>query len=394
MTSITDIALGNIAGISEEYTRNIAEPSRALQKVAEDIRHDGKLIRSFERKELDPNLSMVAIDGGNASEKLAGGDLIVSGATLGEGINSRRLYASEDEIPSEVYSTIISHTSSNDKIEKSIRALLELRILAETKADIRIIDGAYLGNISSVLYALLDKDPRVSNAILEYAEYDKDGLLAKAMKEILYPSRTKDNLIIAVPKSDSSVYYINHMLSEYNLKDLGITDRMFASRVLNPGEFFTPRNIESNPGLVSSLSKTITFDDFGDKSSNKSALSKLVNDKAGLLRRLGQETTEEGLLWATYFKPSIWHEHSPVIKIEFLYHSGDNKETPEEKARQLIQIVDQDIVDDSIQEPWSQFHADRGAKQVSVAISILKNHILNNVTSSYEAAGMLKGYRT
>jgi len=66
-----------------------------LQKVAEDIRHDGKLIRSFERKELNPNLSMVAIDGGNASEKLAGGDLIVSGATLGEGINSRRLYASE-----------------------------------------------------------------------------------------------------------------------------------------------------------------------------------------------------------------------------------------------------------------------------------------------------------
>jgi hypothetical protein len=394
MVSITDIALSNINGISEEYARNIAEPSRILQGISENIRKDGALIRSFERKSLAPELSMVAIDGGNASEKLAGGDLIVAGATLGEGINSKRLYNSEDDIPSEVYSTIISHTSSNDKIEKSIRALLELRILAETKADIRIIDGAYLGNVSAVLYALIDRDPKVSNAILEYGLYDNDGFLAKAMQEILYPPRTKDNLIIAVPKSDSSVYYINHLLASYGLKDLGITDRIFASRILKPGEFFIPRNIESNPGLVSALTKNIGYEGFGEKSSDRVTLMKTIGDKAGLLRRLGRENTEEELLWTTYFKPSIWHEHSPVIKIEFLYHYNDNKETVEDKARQLVQIVDQDIIDDSIQEPWSQFHADRGAKQVSVAINILKNHILGNVSSTYEAAGMLKGYRT
>lgn len=394
MASITDIALGNIAGISEEYARNISEPSRVLKHIAETIRTDGTLIRSFEPKELDPNLSLVAIDGGNASEKLSGGDLIVAGATLGEGMKSKRLYSSEEEIPSEVFSTIISHTSGNDKIEKSIRALLELRILAETKADIRIIDGAYLGNISAILYALLDKEAKVSNAILEYGLYDSDGLLAKAMKEILYPSKTKDNLIIAVPKSDSSVSYINHELASYGLKDLGITDRIFASRVLKPGEFFEPRNIQSNPGLVSSLTKTVGYENFGEKSSDRVSLMKLVNDKAGLLRRLGLEPTEEGLLWATYFKPTVWNDHSPVIKIEFLYHANENSATPAEKARELIQIVDQDIVDESIQEPWSQFYADKGAKQVSVALNILKNHILDNVSSVSEAAGMLKGYRT
>lgn len=396
MPSITDIVLSDITNISDAYVRNIAEPSHKLQKISEEIRESGKYIVPFESKPLDSNTSLVAIDGGNASEKLSGGDLIVAGATLGEGIKSKKIFTGSEEVPSEVFSTILPHKSYNDKIEKSMRALLELRILAAVNADVKIIDGAYLGNISQILYALIDQESSVSDAVLEHNFFDSDGLLNKALTEILYPPRPRGNNIIAVPKSDSSMYYVNNILDKFNLKDLGLSDRLLAARILKPGEMLVPRQIQSNPGLESSLTKSIGMEGFASKSIDKPSLMKLVSDKAGLLRRLGlSDHTEEGLLWTTYFKPHAWHEHSSVIKIEFLHYHNDRGVMPIlEKAKDSVQKIDADIIDSNILEPWSQYQADLGAKQVSVAINILKNHLITNAQTGAEAMSIVRGYRT
>lgn len=393
MASISDIVLRDIESISQAYALNITEPSRILQHLAQDIRDEGELIQTFDRIAPITDRSLVAVDGGNASEQLAGGDLIVAGATIGEGLHSKTLYENPDDYPTEVFSSIVPHTSSNDRLEKSIRAALELRVLQSTPADLKIIDGAYVGNVSAVLYALLDREPAVSNGLLELNWFDTDGLLKESMSNLLYPSRKNTSNIIAVPKSDSSRVYANKLLDAYNVQ-LNLTDRILASKLLKPGEFFTPRNIDSNPALISTLTKNLKLPDFAEKSSNRKMLVTMLQDKAGLLTRLGLAPTEEGLLWTTYFKPTAWSEYSKVIKIEFVFYANETKQTPIERARELIQIIDQDIVDEAVLEPWAQYMADRGAKGVSDAINIVKNYLLSSVESASELSGLIRGYRT
>lgn len=393
MASISDIVLRDIESISQAYALNITEPSRILQHLAQDIRDEGELIQTFDRIAPITDRSLVAVDGGNASEQLAGGDLIVAGATIGEGLHSKTLYENPDDYPTEVFSSIVPHTSSNDRLEKSIRAALELRVLQSTPSDLKIIDGAYVGNVSAVLYALLDREPAVSNGLLELNWFDTDGLLKESMANLLYPSRKNTSNIIAVPKSDSSRVYANKLLDAYNVQ-LNLTDRILASKLLKPGEFFTPRNIDSNPALISTLTKNLKLPDFAEKSSNRKMLVTMLQDKAGLLTRLGLAPTEEGLLWTTYFKPTAWSEYSKVIKIEFVFYANETKQTPIERARELIQIIDQDIVDEAVLEPWAQYMADRGAKGVSDAINIVKNYLLSSVESASELSGLIRGYRT
>lgn len=393
MASISDIVLRDIESISQAYALNITEPSRILQHLAQDIRDEGDLIQTFDRIDPITDRSLVAVDGGNASEQLAGGDLIVAGATIGEGLHSKTLYENPDDYPTEVFSSIVPHTSSNDRLEKSIRAALELRVLQSTPSDLKIIDGAYVGNVSAVLYALLDREPAVSNGLLELNWFDTDGLLKDSMANLLYPSRKNTSNIIAVPKSDSSRVYANKLLNAYKVQ-LNLTDRILASKLLKPGEFFTPRNIDSNPALISTLTKNLKLPDFADKSSNRKMLITMLQDKAGLLTRLGLAPTEEGLLWTTYFKPTAWSEYSKVIKIEFVFYANETKQTPIERARELIQIIDQDIVDEAVLEPWAQYMADRGAKGVSDAINIVKNYLLSSVESASELSGLIRGYRT
>lgn len=394
MASISDIVIRNIDSISNSYAVNIAEPTRIMQQLGEQVRKDGTFIKKFERIPAITDRSLIAVDGGNAKEQLSGGDLIVAGATIGEGIRSKPIYPSPDSYPAEVFNSVIPHTSNNEKIEKAIRSALELRILEQTPSDIKIIDGAYLGNISSVLYALIDHDPIVSNAVLELNDFDSDGFLESAMHNLLYPPRSNDAYVIGVAKSDSSKVFSRRLLKEYNTT-LTITDRMLAGRLLRPGEFFDPRTEQSNPGLISSLRKNIALPDFGKNSLNRSSLLKLVNDKAGLLNRMGTEDpTEEGILWTTYFKPTAWSEFAKAVKVEFVFYPSGTSQTVVEKATEIIQIIDQDIIDESILEPWSQYMADRGAKGVSDAMNILKNHLLSTVESPAELRGLMRGYRT
>lgn len=393
MSSITEIVLRDVSRISESFSENITEPSRLLEQISSVLREEEGFFISFERQALPDGVSLSAIDGGNASEKLAGGDLIVAGATLAEGMLSKKIFT-EDNYPAEVYSNIIPHTSANDTIEKSIRALLELFVLVDSGTDVRIIDGAYLGNVSNVLYALINRDKKIVNAMLNEIVSDFDNRLEEAFKLVFVnPEATQHNGLIAIPKSDSSTVYVNDHLSSFNLKKHGYTDRMFASRVLLPGEFLKPRNLETNQGLIATLNKTISSEGFYDEIPEKGILKSLVSGKSEALQRLGTRSTEYGMLWTTYFKPSAWDKFGAVLKVEFV-HLPNSGMTVLERTKEVVQTVDQDIVDRSILEPWSQYYADRRAKDVSVALNVLKNHLLNQASSTSDAIGLVRGYRT
>lgn len=393
MGPFTEIVLRDIDRISDSYATNITEPSRLLERVSDILREENKLIVPFESAVLPEGASLAAIDGGNGHEKLAGGDLIVAGAALGEGAFSSKKY-SDSDFPSDVFVSVLPHTSSNEDAEKTIRALLELQILAECGTDYRIIDGDYLGNVSNVLYGLNHRDPKVVNLLLGLIVSDFDGRLDKAFGDILIdPDMSEWNGIIAVPKSDSSSFYVRNHLSEYNLGEHGFTDRLFASRVLNPGEFLLPRVLESNQALISSLEKSFKSPNYLKDISDRQSLNKILKDKPEALRRLGSGSGEYGILWTTYFKPSAWDKFSGVLKVEFV-HPPNSSMSLLDHTKFVVQIVDQDILDKNVLEPWSQFHADRRAKDVSNVLTIVKNHLLQSTDSVSDAMGLIRKYRT
>lgn len=393
MPSIFEQVLSSLGGLSEAYAANIAEPSKLLKLVQDSVREEGNLVYSFESGvPLPSGFTLGAIDGANASEQLATGDLMIAAATVAEGLSEYKVYG-EEEAPSEVFTTILPHRSSNTKIEQMMRALLELRVLAKTKTRLRIIDGSYLGNVSNVLYGLINSDPQISNTLLQHEVFSDDNLLSKAFTEILYPKRGTDNLIIGVPKSDSSTVYVDKFFESVGQENRGFTDRLFASSLLMPGEFLKPRNVESNPGLISTLDKTLAFKDFGAKSFDRYNLMNLVADKAGLLRKLGLGPTEEGLLWTTYFKPSKWSVSSPAVRIEFLFYAHETDFTVEEKTAEIISILDTDFLD-GILEPWCQYAVDREAKSVSQALTATREYLISQTTDAQSAMGLLRNYRT
>lgn len=395
MTSITDLLLGNVDNITSTYVVNIAEPSKALLNLREDLLKKGHTVHKFDRQSSIEDKTLIAVDGGRVTDKLAGGDLIVVGATAGEGYRSKQLFASDEEIPAEAYSAIIPHTSQNQNVESGIMAALELRIFQKTEADMKIIDGAYLGNASQVLFSLISNDPATSNIILGLNNGDEDGLLRKALNTILYPDRNLKDYV-AVAKSDSSFVFSKKILGESNPLSKKVSDRILANRILQRGELLQPRNLASNNNLITSLNRFVKTD-YRKHSTHPELLHELIHDKAGLLTRLDAQNTEEGILWTTYFKPTAWSDYSPAIKVEFVYYPVANTSISEgalQRAREVVSLIDQDILDEAILEPWCQYAADRLAKNVSAGANLIKSYLLESAETPHEIDGLLKGYRS
>lgn len=395
MTSITELLVGNVDSITSTYAVNIAAPSKALLNLREKLLTDNETIYKFNKIDTIQDKTVIAVDGGRVTEKLAGGDLIVVGATAGEGYKSKQLFFTEEEIPAEAYSAIIPHTSQNQNVESGIMAALELRLFEKTNADFKIIDGAYLGNASQVLFSLISNNPVVSDTILGLNNNDEDGLLRKALNTILYPDRNLKDYV-AIPKSDSSFVFSKKILGEHNPLSKNVSDRILANRILKTGELLMPRNLSSNNNLITSLTRFVKTD-YRKTSANPELLHELIAEKAGLLTRLDTQETEEHILWTTYFKPTAWSDFSPAIKIEFVYYPTKDVNTSEgalNRARELVEIIDQDILDEGILEPWCQYHADRLAKNVSVGAGVIKSFLLDAAETPHEINGLLKGYRT
>jgi hypothetical protein len=398
MTSISELLISNIDSIAANYAVNIAEPTHALVNVRERLIGAGGTIHPFTQGTDLEGKTLIAVDGGRVTQKLAGGDLIVVGATVGEGYSSKQLFDAEEDFPSEAYSAIIPHTSQNQGVEAGIMAALELRLFEKTKANVKIIDGAYLGNVSQVLFTLISNDVRSSDLILSLNNFDEDGYLRKAIRTILHPTHASKKDHVAVVKSDSSFYYSKEILGEGSELSSQISDRILASRILESGEFLEPRPLNSNGALITSLERLLRTD-YTAESVNPSLLKEIIEGKnkndgvLGYLRRLDNEATEEAPLYATYFKPSAWSDYAPAVNIQFV-HFNDYGGTAKDRAEELIQLIDQDILQDGILEPWSQYSADRRAKDVSLGATIIKNYLIDHAESEHEISGLLRNYRT
>lgn len=394
MTSISELLLGDISSIASTYAANVTEPSHALSKLGEELREDKKFIRTFSQGSDIGEKTLIAVDGGRVTQKLAGGDLIIVGATVGEGYSSKQLFETEDDFPAEAFAAIYPHASHNEKLAGAIMSTLELRLFEKTKADVKIIDGAYIVNATSVLSALTSTESKISDLVLEMNNFDEDGLLHGALESILHPRREEKKDYVAVVKSDSSFEYSKQIFGKANPMSSQISDRMLASRILRSGELLEPRETDSNLVVLDALGKFERENKIKD-SSNPKLLRSILSGKLGILNRLGAKAnrTEEHILQTTYFKPTNWSDYAPAVKIQFMFFK-EYGGTALDRAKELISLIDQDIMQENILEPWCQYSADRRAKDVSLGSDLIKNYLIANARTQHESMGLLRNYRT
>lgn len=388
MPQVTELLISQIQGIASNYAQNVAEPAHKLIEMRDDILVNDSLIQRFTPVDIS-GLSLSAIDGGSLTQQLAGGDLLVTAATLGEGYFTVPLYANEDDIPAEAFCEILPHRQTNSELLSAMRALIELRVWGKVLSDVRIIDGAYLGNVSTLLFTLIKGDRSTRDALLGYADMDGDGVLQDAILELLQPDFSVPRFTIAIPKSDSSVIYTKHLFEKDDALGFKMTDRNLAGGLLHPGEFLEARMLSTNNVLVERLNQVKPEHESIVKSVAPGLMKRLLLGKAEMFRKL----EEDSFLRTTYFKPSKWSEAAPAIKLEFIYDESVHGSLNEYTAY-VVGVVDADIVDEAIMEPWCQYFADRRAKEVSVGADMIKNHLMATAKTSYELNGLTRNYRT
>lgn len=391
--SISSIILDNMENIVTELHTSSEVFTKIIPPLREQLLAEGKIVAFEAIPYFDGTLT--AIDGGRASEDLSGGDLMVVGAGVGEGHSTNALYANDDA-PTEAWGRVLPHKTNNKDIVADVMYAMELRVLNKVTSDMKIIDGAYLGNVSHLLFALAGSNYVDSERIdtwFEAIDCDADGVLRAAFAEVLRPPVNNSSTIVSLPKSDSAQVYSKEFLGVNSTLANSISDRILASRLLHPGEMLFPRNIASNPQLITKLSR-LDVTKYDGK--YPELYKELIKDKIEDLHRLDNESSEVGLLWTTYFKPYEFSAQSKALKIEFPYHRNNktNLVGALAHAQKLIGIIDSDVIDGYILEPWCQYMADVQAKDVSSAITLVKNTLIASVDNSYELAGLLRGYRT
>lgn len=404
MPSISDSILSNLSQLVSRYQQDIIEPAKHIKSLGEELRSQGGVL-SYTPDASEAETPLISIDGGNASDALAGGDLIVAGATIGEGLRPPRVYPDMQATPSDVYASFIPHRAENAKLAGAVRSALEIRVSRQVGLDCpeayRVIDGAYLGNVSTVLFALTNagQAPLVASHILDLGFRDTDGLLSGGLTELLSPP-ADGGRVFALVKNDSSSVYVQDTLDTTDLA--GTTDRVLANRTLLSGEMFRPRPLRSNPILRDQLKKQFSAEGFGDTVKEKDALINLLRGKRALVEGLDvfeDEGWESGRLWTTYFKPTNWSASAKAIRIEFPFTpAGDTlaarKESVLRKTEQLVNIINNDILSEDIMEPWCQYEADLNAKDVATAIDLAKAALINELPVDEAIRSLLRNYRT
>lgn len=394
MTSINDIIYAQLSELADAWDEQHITSKEILSNLS-DALVAGNWLLDFDRAEAPDGLTMVSIDGANAKETMQVGDLIATGASTAEAHKTAKFFENEEEVPSEAFIRLVPHRTDNDKLATAVRSAQELIVLNKVKnADVRVIDGAYLGSVSEVLVGASGKDELLAKIIEQ--ELAPGGHLADSIRELLNPDRDRQGRIIAVVKNDTNTSYTTAFKEKFGINVGLMNDRTIADRILKPGQFLAPRFLDSNPQAIDFIRKRIHSGALYENGMSIKLLDELVTsnlDQLTLLRSVKADTTNEGILWTTYFKPSLWTDSDKSIRIEFPFYRANNTgETIREFARRMVQTIDQDIFDSTIMEPWCQYAVDVEAKKVSGSLRMAKSYLESHADE--ETLLRMRSYRT
>ena len=490
MSSIANEGASQIPGLLKKF-ENMGAPMGSISKeLRAHLLDTNQIVQIPDASDLIQEVSLATIDGGSVLDQLSFADLIVTGATLGEGYNSKQLYESDAHYPVLSYVTIVQHQWKNSSVlSPGLMASQELSLIGKVDHNVRIIDGSWTSGLTSLILASLHNENAsvsiLDSALTQRAREGWDGKdVLRAVDRLTSPWRYRNTQsdLIALSKSDSSMVWsrkIQKTLGKESdlFKNIELSDRNLASLVLHPGEMLAPTYVDAGKSLAAQieksnpnwsklaaaarwLKKNLTENEqvrynvekvsqlsTEEKNARASFLETFVSqlletgyeddslpaEERNLQERLNEISASSGgaWVWATYFLPSDFEENSKILRMEFTRDwsewdetntnmfsdleavedalmDGDKYYDPHisadphigyrdlvlPKGQRLVSLVNQDIVSPEILEPWSQYIADRNAKQVSALAKAVRTELISSVQDVRLRAGLLQNYRT
>lgn len=411
-------AVGLLPELASDYSNTMQGIAKMAETMRKDFLANGTIIDvpTLTHKET-AQTSMCAIDGASGQEKMQSADVLIAGATLHEGAHSKPIFGQSEEAtdssgetvskPYSGFYDIVLHTSKNDSSLSAMRAYTEIVILGEAEHDIAIIDGAYLGNLLTVLYQL-SGSATGAKVIIDKMHKDGPERFIKGVRKLLDISKQNQSgkHVVALAKSDSS----SEMVRRYAGKsDFFATDKMLAEYLLKPGEMLVPTRVRSNIDKVSMLEKSDSGSWGHFKWNAKKSLESA--DYQILLDLFDGKRGEEDLFSLYtylynfeayqyfYFKPNKFMEGSNPLRVEFVADVSDAKNADKaatERGQMIASNISADIIQANIKEPFCQYMVDRDVKgPVSSALKFYRGQMSKLIKGTgVHVEGLVAGYRT
>lgn len=423
MESIVDSILNESGRIMTDYRgllSDIAQQATGLRKILLDEGQIVKLpIHSAEQIE---EFSLCSIDGASASEKLQSGDLMIAGSSLHDGAQSKIVYEDDEDVPSFSFADIRLHSSKNDEVLSAMRAYTEIAVLgAANDHDMVIIDGAYLGNFSTVIFALQESKETAQRLIEALGEESGAFFISGVRKILNLTLKTSGSQeIVALAKSDSSNEIVKELLPSGS--ELITSDKILAGYLLMPGEILRPRFINKTAVKPDYLSENVSSPEYGWKGFKwpvKTVLGAVEYQRLEVLFALADDITQarkqdndngmfsqltylirENNLHYSYFKPNNFEQGSHALRLESttLRMQGTTAEhlaRATEQANNLAAYIDADVISPAIKEPYSQYMVDQIVKKpVSSSMKLLKSILANGLAEHGDPMNALSSYRS
>lgn len=423
MESIVDSILNSSGRIMEDYRSllgDIAQQATVLRKVLLD---EGQIVKLPVHSANDiENFSLCSIDGASASEKLQSGDLMIAGSSLHDGAQSKPVYDNDEDIPSFSFADIRLHSSKNDKVLSAMRAYTEIAVLgAANDHNMVIIDGAYLGNFSTVIFALQESKETAQRLIEALGEPSGKFFVDGVRKLLNLTLKTKGSQeIVALAKSDSSSEIVKELLPAGS--ELITSDKILAGYLLMPGEILRPRFINKTavkPDYVSEHASNPDYGWEGFKWPVKAVLSPIEYQRLEVLFALTEDIEKarkkdndssifsqltylirENNLHYSYFKPNNFDQGSHALRLEFTTVRAANTVDEHlvratQQAGYLAGYIDSDVISPAIKEPYSQYMVDQIVKKpVSSSMKLLKSILANGLAEHGDPMHALSSYRS
>lgn len=401
MSSIIESTVENTANLVKSYEQIVGDIAGVAKNLRTRLLAEGTIVSVPQLSDDEAGrISLCAIDGASASDKMQSADLLMAGATLHDGIRSKKIFENNDDAPSLGYSDIRIHSSKNDELLSSVRAYTEIWTLGASPHDVSIIDGAYLGNFLTVLYRL-QESKQSAEGILAFMKKNDDGNFVKGLTKIfdLVAREKSGQEVIALAKSDSS----RDMVKTYaDGAPFFVTDKILAEHLLKPGEMILPLAVKANKDKVSLLEYHVEQKNWdGFKWNPRTGLDPEDFSVLEAVFTLGQKNKDKYLFslytylydsyFYTYFKPYNFMEGSHALRMEFTTRTNDKNAV----GKRLVSHVDADVTTPSIKEPISQYMVDKVIKKpISTSMKYMKASIPTMVSQQYNPQGLIASYRT